>query len=91
MWRNTALRAEILPGLDGRVAIGLLVFAVHWSWWTFGVFAATCVFFWIIARRGYSMRTAWMRVRRMMIGDTRGKWTAQEYCRRALPGDPRII
>lgn len=91
MWRNTVLRAEFLPGVDGRVSIALLLFMLNMAWWTLGAFAGTCAFFWLIQRRGYSMGAFMRRVRRMVSGDVRQKWSVRDFNRRTVPGDMPVI
>ena len=87
MWRNTVLRAELFPGVDGRVVIALLVWALHISWWTFFIFLATCLFFWFINRKGYTLKVTMLRIRRFIVGNVRAKWSAHEYNTRSLPND----
>lgn len=87
MWRNSVLFAQMMPGVDGRVAIAFLLFAMHWAMWTFLIFVGTAFFFWFIQRRGYSMKTAWLRFRRIIVGNVRAKWSACEYNTRRLPND----
>lgn len=87
MWRNTALRAELFPGVDGRVVIALLIWALHMKMWTFCIFLATCFFFWFIGRKGYSITVAMLRLRRLIVGNVRAKWSAHEYKTRSLPTD----
>lgn len=87
MWRNTALRAELVPGVDGRVVIALLIWALHISKWTFCIFLVTCAFFWFINRKGYTIQVTMLRLRRLIIGNVRAKWSAHEYTTRSLPND----
>lgn len=91
MWRNTALRAEFMPGVDGRVSVALLAFLLHWAWWTFGLFGGICGLFWLMDRRGYTLRTFFLRGRRMMTGNMKTKWPEYEYCRRKVPGDIPVV
>lgn len=90
MWRNTALKAELFPGCDGRVVIALFIWLLKLSMVTFTIFGTTCVFFWLIGRRGYTVPVTFLKMRSMIIGNVRTKWTAGEYCARTLPGDPAV-
>lgn len=87
MWRNTALRAEMFPGVDGRVVIAMFIWLLHLAVWTFCVFVSVAAFFWLINRKGYSMGITMLRIRRFIVGNVRPKWSAHEYCARRLPGD----
>lgn len=87
MWRNSVYFAQFAPGLDGRAAIAFLVFIMHWTWWTFTLFLTTCAFFYMIERRGYTMRAAWLRIKRFLTGNMRQKWSSVEYTSRCLPND----
>lgn len=87
MWRNSVYFAQFMPGVDGRVAVALFIFLMHMAWWTFFLFILTSIFFWAIERRGYTMGTAWLRMKRMLTGNMRQKWGATEYSVRRLPND----
>ena len=88
MWRDTGMKAEIVFGVDGRVAIFLLIFILHIAMWTFLVFAGITVFFFAISRAGYTFDSALARARTWIIGSSRTKWSSWEYnTRAALPED----
>ena len=79
MWRNTALRAELFAGLDGRVGLALVLLFINIRLWTLLLFLGIALFFFIIKRNGYSLDLAMLRFRSFLIGSERVKRSKQEY------------
>jgi hypothetical protein len=77
MWKATAYRAQLAPGVDGRLVVTLGLFALHLSWSMLGLFLANLVFFVILERRGYTLETCLLAIRGVMLGGVRTRGDAR--------------
>jgi intracellular multiplication protein IcmT len=70
MWRNTQLPVRIFVA-DARALIPVLVFILHWSWWTFYVAIVGCIVFAVLEWLGLTYPAAVRLLRRLIIGPVR--------------------
>lgn len=87
MWRDTGLRAECFYGLDGRVALFLLMLILHISWATLYAFIGVALFFFLLQRAGFTFATMMSRVRLILLGNERPASSLREFYLRRMADD----
>jgi len=70
MWRYTA-KPVMLIILDARACIPLLLFTVHWAWWTFYTALFCTVFFGVLSWIGLTVPAFGRMLRRLIVGPVR--------------------
>lgn len=71
LWRDTGKTVRFF-GVDGRVAIGLVLVLVHISLWTLGISVGLMLVFTLLERFDYTLPNAARKLRVMISG--RKKW-----------------
>lgn len=69
-WRNSMKYVKFFA-LDARVALFLMIFLLHMRPWTFGLFCAVCLLFWLLERKGLSFDAAIRSFRTWLLGSKR--------------------
>lgn len=70
MWRDTGRKVRFF-GFDGRLAIFLLFFGVHISYFTLGLVCLAMGGFYALEYKGYSMPNALRKIGVLIIGKSR--------------------
>ncbi len=68
-WRDSARPVRFFIW-DGKTAFPLVLFIMHWAWWTLGIAVGGMIFFTILNRYGFSVEV-FGRILRGFIGGTR--------------------
>lgn len=66
-WRDSGRVVKFFK-VDGRVAIGLVIWIIHWSWVTFSLAVGLMIFFGILERFDYTLPNAARKLRILLIG-----------------------
>jgi intracellular multiplication protein IcmT len=69
-WAWTAVRPRLF-WLDARSVFPLLLWLVHWSWWTLTVALASLALLTFLERRGLTLPSVWPLVRLLITGAER--------------------
>ncbi len=67
MWRWASGTPRLGP-VDARAGIALLIWAFHWSLWTFAVAVGGLAFFYILERFGFTLPVAFRAARAAIAG-----------------------
>ena len=70
MWRYTA-KPVMLVILDARACVPLLLFTVHWAWWTLYLAVGCTVFFGLLSWVGLTVPAFARMLRRWIVGPVR--------------------
>ena len=70
MWRNTGQPVRVFM-LDARACLPILLFMVHWAWWTFYVAIIGTAFFSAISFLGLTLPAMFRLARRFLVGPRR--------------------
>lgn len=80
MWRDTGRRVGLL-GLDAWSLVPLLLWALHWRWWTFYIAVAGVIFFGVLQMFGMTVLSfvRWTRSRIAGADRSGTPWMKRSY------------
>lgn len=66
-WRDTGRQLKLFV-FNAYLAVPLLIFLLHITWWTFTLLVATAIFMFVIERKGFTVPVALLALRAWIAG-----------------------